>query len=62
MSDSNQSSPGCVTHTDQDEYANITPLEWAEYEFATIEYDYRIQEEAAARIRGIFKQLVERVL
>jgi hypothetical protein len=40
-------------------YEDCTPLDWAEYEFATIEYDYMIQPEAARRIREIFKRLYE---
>jgi len=42
------------------DYEDVTPLEWAEYEFATIEYDYRIHPVAASAIRGIFERLVER--
>lgn len=41
------------------EYDEVTPLEWAEYEFSTIEYDYRIPTEAAQRIREIFKRYIK---
>jgi hypothetical protein len=43
------------------DYDNVTPLEWAEYEFATIEYDFRIPLKAAQGIREIMKRLAERV-
>lgn len=39
------------------DYYDATKLDWAEYEFATIEYDYRIHPDAAKRIRQIFKAL-----
>jgi len=44
-------------YNEYDEYEDMTPLDWAEYEFATIEYDYKIHPEAARRIR----ELLERV-
>jgi len=34
-------------------------LEIAEYQFATIEYDYKVHPDAAEAIRRIFKQLYE---
>ena len=37
-----------------------TPLEIAEYRFATIEYDYKIHPKAAQEIRDIFKQLIQK--
>ncbi len=40
-----------------DDYAEVTPLEWAEYEFDTVAYDYKIPEKAAATIRNIMKRL-----
>ena len=40
-----------------DDYKNVTPLEWAEYEFATTEYDYKIHPDAAKTIRSIFRRL-----
>ena len=43
-----------IKHTD---YDAVTPLEWAEYEFATIAYDYQIHQKAAIAIREIFKRL-----
>jgi len=33
---------------------------WAEYEFATTEYDYRIHPDAAKTIRTMFRRLAER--
>lgn len=39
------------------EYEDATPLDWAEYEFATIEYDYKVHPNAAKAIREIFKRL-----
>jgi len=41
------------------DYDGVTPLEWAEYEFATIEYDHRISPDAAKAIRAIFKRLYD---
>ncbi len=43
-----------MKHTD---YDDVTPLEWAEYEFATIEYDYKVHPDAAKSILNIFKRL-----
>lgn len=51
--------PSPKTGSTASEYDEVTPLEWAEYEFATIEYDYRIPERAANAIRAIFKRLSE---
>ena len=42
---------------ESDDYANVTELEWAEYEFETIEYDYQIHPKAAKIIRNLFKRL-----
>jgi hypothetical protein len=42
------------------DYDNVTPLEWAEYEFATIEYDYEIHPEAAKAIYEILKRLADK--
>lgn len=42
---------------DSDDYTHLTELDWAEYEFATIEYDFRIHPIAAERIRHLFKRL-----
>lgn len=42
---------------DQCEYDSLTELDWAEYQFATIEYDYHIHPDAARSIRAIFEQL-----
>lgn len=39
------------------DYKDVTPLEWAEYEFATIWYDYCIPKPAAEAILDIFKRL-----
>lgn len=36
-----------------------TELDWAEYEFATVEYDYQIPPRAAERIRALFKRLYD---
>lgn len=41
----------------ESDYDGVTPLEWAEYEFATVEYDYKIHPRAAEAIRAIFKRL-----
>lgn len=41
------------------EYEDMTALDWAEYEFDTIEYDYKIHPEAAKAIRSLFKRLYE---
>lgn len=46
--------------TEDDEYARLTELDWVEYEFGTIEYDYQIHPIAAKRIRELFKRLFER--
>lgn len=43
----------------EDDYADVTPLQWAEYEFATIEYDNNISPKAAQAIRAIFVRLAE---
>lgn len=39
----------------EEEYASCSDLDWAEYQFATIEYDFRIHPEAAKAIRSIFQ-------
>ena len=39
------------------DYDEVTPLEWAEYEFATIEYDAQLTPRTAEAIRAIFKRL-----
>ena len=44
-----------------DEYESMTQLDWAEYEFATIEYDYMIHPKAAISIRAIFKRLYDEI-
>lgn len=36
----------------------IPSREWAEYEFATIEYDYHIHPQAASMIRSIFDRYI----
>lgn len=41
------------------EEPQMTPLESAEYEFATIEYDYNIHQNAAERILAIFRRLAK---
>lgn len=41
------------------DYDRVTPREWAEYEFATIEYDYRIPAPAAKAIRSILDRLAK---
>ncbi|KKL05457.1 hypothetical protein LCGC14_2605840 [marine sediment metagenome] len=43
------------------DYDDVTPLKWAEYELATIEYDYKVHPEAAKMIRNLFKRLAERI-
>ena len=42
---------------DYSDYDKVTPLEWAEYEFATIAYDYKIHLDAIKSISNIFKRL-----
>lgn len=42
------------------DYERMTELDWAEYQFATVEYDYNIHPRAAESIRAIFKQLYEK--
>lgn len=49
-----------MTHQAPSDYDNVTPLEWAEYEFATIEYDHKISPDAARGIRAIMQRLSER--
>ncbi len=39
------------------DYDEMTELDWAEYEFGTVEYDYKVHPEAARIIRLIFKRL-----
>jgi len=39
------------------EEPEMTPLDWAMYEFGTIEYDFQVHPEAARRIEGLFKQI-----
>lgn len=39
------------------EYEDVTELGWVEYEFATIECDYRIHPDAARAINRMFKRL-----
>ena len=46
-------------NTSGDDYKDMTELDWVEYEFATIEYDYRVHAEAARRIRCLFKRLYD---
>ncbi len=48
-----------MPRTDEDDYKDVTPIEWVEYEFATIEYDYKIHPEAAKRIMALFKRLAK---
>lgn len=43
------------------EYEEMSKLDWAEYEFTTIEYDYVIHPNAAKAIRAIFKRLHDKV-
>lgn len=43
--------------SEDSDYDKMTELDWAEYQFATIEYDYNIHPQAANAIRAIFKQL-----
>lgn len=45
----------------EQDYESMTPLDWAEYEFATIEYDYKIHPGAARAIREIFKRLYDEI-
>lgn len=45
----------------QDDYGAITPLDWARYEFATIEYDHKISPEAARAIDAIFQRLYDEI-
>lgn len=40
-----------------DDYKDVTPLEWAMYEFATIQYDHDLSEEVSIAIENIFKRL-----
>jgi len=40
------------------DYDACTDLDWAEYEFATIEYDHRLSPDAARAIRAIFKRYI----
>ncbi len=47
----------CTVDENYTEYDAMTELDWAEYEFATIEYDYNIHEKAARSIRAIFERL-----
>ena len=54
-----------TSEADRDEnypsdYDRMTELDWAEYVFDTIAYDYQIHEDAAKAIRAIFVQLYER--
>ena len=42
---------------ERDDYADVTELDWAEYEFGTVEYDYNIHPQAARVIRTLFKRL-----
>lgn len=46
-------------YTGPSDYDDVTPLEWAEYEFATIVYDYGIPADAATAIRAIFIRLAK---
>lgn len=46
-----------IADTDDSDYEALTGLDWAEYEFATIEYDYNIHPNAANSIRAIFERL-----
>lgn len=39
------------------DYDKLNAYDWAMYEFATIEYDYKIHPDAARRIVELFKQL-----
>lgn len=57
-----QSAPAGLSETvlrADHEYAGCTELDWAEYEFATIEYDYKVHPDAARRILELFKKLYE---
>jgi len=40
------------------DYEDCTDLDWAEYEFSTIEYDYRIHPDATKAIRNILKRYI----
>ena len=47
-----------IKYSDTDyDYESVSELDWADYQIATIEYDYRIHPKAAESIRSIFKQL-----
>lgn len=48
-------------YIDDNTYEAMTQLDWAEYEFATIEYDFRIHADAAKAIRNIFKRLYDEI-
>ena len=39
------------------DYDELTELDWVLYEFATIEYDFRIHPVAARRIEALFERL-----
>ena len=41
----------------EDDYANLTPLDWVMYEFATIQYDFNVHPKAAERIISLFERL-----
>lgn len=41
------------------DYDSLSELDWAKYEFATIEYDFKIHPDAAKRIRKLFERLHE---
>ena len=49
--------PSEPTGTKPTEYEEASELDWAGYEFATIEYDYKIHPEAAKRIQQLFVRL-----
>lgn len=53
-----RTTPSEPTGTKPTDYDAVSPADWAEYEFATIEYDYKIHPDAAKRIRGIFRRYI----
>lgn len=44
------------------DYENLTPLDWFKYEFATIEYDYKLPEKISTTVYSMVQRLYEQTI
>ena len=48
-------------YSDRCEYESLTELDWFRYEFATLEYDYKIHPDAARSIEKMFERMYDKL-